>query len=138
VESGSLIVLDTHVLLSLDRHDPSLGQNAIAIAADALAAVDLAASAITFWEVALLLRKRRLQLKLPVARWRRDFVDQGLVEIPVTGAIGIAAAGLEDFHTDPADRLIVATVQKLDATLLTADEKILAWPGRLDRRDARI
>jgi predicted metal-dependent hydrolase len=33
---------------------------------------------------------------------------------------------------------IVATAQELDATLLTADEKILAWPGRLDRRDARV
>ena len=133
-----MIVLDTHVLLWLDQHDASLGQRAIAIAADALAAVVLAASAITFWEVALLLRKKRLQLKLPVARWRRDFIDQGLVEIPITGAIGIAAAGLEDFHADPADRLIVATAQELGATLLTADEKILAWSGRLDRRDARI
>jgi PIN domain nuclease of toxin-antitoxin system len=133
-----LIVLDTHVLLWLDRHDASLGQEAIAIAAEALAAVALAASAITFWEVALLLRKRRLQLKLPVARWRRDFVDQGLIEIPVTGAIGIAAVELADFHADPADRLIVATVQELGAILLTADEKILAWSGRLDRRDARV
>jgi PIN domain nuclease of toxin-antitoxin system len=133
-----LIVLDTHVLLWLDRHDPSLGQKAIAIAADALAAVALAASAITFWEIALLLRKRRLQLNLPVTRWRRDFVDQGLVEIPITGAIGIAAAALENFHADPADRLIVATVQQLGATLLTADETILAWPGLLDRRDARV
>jgi PIN domain nuclease of toxin-antitoxin system len=133
-----LIVLDTHVLLWLDRHDASLGREAIATAADALAAVALAASAITFWEVALLLGKRRLQLNLPIARWRRDFVEQGLIEIPVTGAIGIAAVGLADFHADPADRMIVATAQKLGATLLTADEKILAWPGRLDRRDARV
>ena len=133
-----MIVLDTHVLLWLDRHDPSLGRKAIAIAAEALAAVALAVSAITFWEIALLLRKRRLQLKLPVARWRRDFVNQGLVEIPVTGAIGIAAAGLQGFHPDPADRLIVATVQKLGGTLLTADERILGWPGHLDRRDARV
>ena len=133
-----MIVLDTHVLLWLDRHDSSLGRKAIAIAADALAAAALATSAIAFWEVALLLRKRRLQLKLPVARWRRDFVDQGLVEIPITGAIGIAAAGLADFHADPADRFIVATAQELGATLLTADDKILAWSGRLDRRDARV
>jgi PIN domain nuclease of toxin-antitoxin system len=50
----------------------------------------------------------------------------------------IAAAQLENFHADPADRLMVATVQELGATPLTADEKILAWPGQLDRRDARI
>ena len=133
-----MIVLDTHVLLWLDKHDPSLGSKAIAIAADALAAVALATSAIAFWEIALLLRKQRLQLKLPVTRWRRDFLDQGVVELPVTGAIGIAAVGLENFHADPADRLMVATVQELGATLLTADEEILAWLRRLDRRDARV
>jgi hypothetical protein len=34
--------------------------------------------------------------------------------------------------------MIVATARELGAILLTADEKILAWPGRLDRRDARV
>jgi PIN domain nuclease of toxin-antitoxin system len=133
-----LILLDTHVLLWLDRHHPSLGQSAIAIAAKALTALDLAVSAISFWEIALLLQKHRLQLNLPATGWRRDLLDQGLVEIPVTGALGIAAARLEHFHRDPADRLIVVSAQELGATLLTADEKILTWPGRLDRRDARV
>jgi hypothetical protein len=34
--------------------------------------------------------------------------------------------------------LIAASAQEIGAMLLTADEKIPAWPGRLDRRDARI
>ena len=133
-----MILLDTRVLLWLDRRHPSLGQSVIEIAANALIALDLAVSAISFCEIAPLLGKRRLQLKLPVTGWRRDLLDQGLVEIPITGALGIAAASLENFHPDPADRLIVASGQKLGATLLTADEKILAWPGRLDRSDARV
>jgi PIN domain nuclease of toxin-antitoxin system len=54
------------------------------------------------------------------------------------GASCIAAAQLENFLADPADRLIVASAQEIGAMLLTADEKIPAWPGRLDRRDARI
>jgi hypothetical protein len=37
-----------------------------------------------------------------------------------------------------ADRLIVASAQEVGATLLTTDQKILDWPGRLDRRDARV
>lgn len=136
--SQSLIVLDTHVLLWFDRHDPALGQEAIADVTDALAADALAASAISFWEVALLLRKGRLALRLPVEQWRRDFLEQGLIELPITGTIGIAAAQLRCFQADPADRIIVAAAQNLGATLFTADEKILAWPGRLDRRDARV
>jgi PIN domain nuclease of toxin-antitoxin system len=54
------------------------------------------------------------------------------------GATCMAAAQLEHFHSDPADRLVVATVQEVGATLMTADEKILGWSGRLDRRNARI
>jgi PIN domain nuclease of toxin-antitoxin system len=91
----------------------------------------------TFWEIALLTGKRRVAMELPLQHWRRDFLEQGLLEVPVTGAIGIAAAQLDGFHADPADRIIVATAWELDATLLTADRRILGWPNDLRRQDAR-
>ena len=101
-------------------------------------AVDEASvSAMTFWEIALLAGKRRVALGPPLQHWRRDFLAQGLLEVPVTGAIGIAAAELHGFHADPSDRIIVATTYELDATLLTADRRILGWPGDLRRQDAR-
>ncbi|MBM3580047.1 MAG: type II toxin-antitoxin system VapC family toxin, partial [Alphaproteobacteria bacterium] len=34
---------------------------------------------------------------------------------------------MDDFHGDPADRIIVATTKMLGATLLTRDKKILDW-----------
>lgn len=94
-------------------------------------------SAITFWEIALLVRKRRLVVGVPLQRWRHDFMVQGLLEVPVDGSLGIAAAELRDFHADPCDRLIVATARDLGATLLTADRQILRWPDELQRQDAR-
>ncbi len=39
-------------------------------------------------------------------------------------------------HGDPADRLIVATALG-GHQLLTADQRILNWPGPLSRLDAR-
>ncbi|MXY90542.1 MAG: type II toxin-antitoxin system VapC family toxin [Gammaproteobacteria bacterium] len=45
------------------------------------------------------------------------------------------AAVLHEFHPDPADWLIVATLFN-GHTLLTADERILGWPGELDRLNA--
>ena len=33
-----------------------------------------------------------------------------------------------EFHKDPADRLIVATARKMAAPLVTADDKIRAYP----------
>jgi PIN domain nuclease of toxin-antitoxin system len=46
----------------------------------------------------------------------------------------VALAGL---HSDPADRIIVATALAHDATLITADERLLAWRGPLKTHDAR-
>lgn len=134
----SLILLDTHVLLWLDRDDPSLGSVADEMAEKALASGTLATSAITFWEIALLLTKGRLALTKPLHRWRHDLLASGLVECPVDGEIGIAAPRLRNLHGDPADRIILATASHHRATLVTADQRLLAWPGALDRHDARL
>jgi len=37
---------------------------------------------------------------------------------------------------DPFDRLIVSTALVEQATLMTADQRILSWPGGLERQDA--
>jgi PIN domain nuclease of toxin-antitoxin system len=122
----------------MDQAVERMGSSARQLADEAIGMSDLAVSAISFWEVALLVRKARLHLAQSLRLWRRDLLERGAIELPLGGAACIAAAQLENFQADPADRLIVATAQDLGATLLTADEKILAWPGRLDRRDARI
>ncbi len=84
----------------------------------------------------MLVAKQRLRISQPLALWRREWLQQGLIELPMTGAIGIDAALLANFHDDPADRWIVATARQIEALLMTADDRILAWPGRLDRQDA--
>ncbi len=97
---------------------------------------NLAVSAFTFWEVAMLRAKDRLDSPADVATWRRELLGQGLIEIPMDGDIGIRANALDDFHSDPADRIIVATAMG-GHRLVTADERILSWAGSLDRLDAR-
>ena len=96
---------------------------------------ELAVSAISFWEVTMLVDKRRIRLSDDVHTWRREHLEQGVVEIPVDGDIGIRAAGLIDFHADPADRLIVATALA-GHRLVTSDRRILGWSGSLNRLDA--
>lgn len=133
-----LILLDTHALLWLDRDDPVLGNATDRMAEKALAMGALAASAISFWEIALLLAKDRVELAKPLEQWRHDLLTSGLVECPVVGEIGIAAVQLQGLHDDPADRIILATAVHHRATLVTADQRLLAWPGALDRHDARL
>ena len=77
----------------------------------------------------------RLDVLMDPEALRRDLLAQGLVEIPVSGVIGIRAGVLPELHGDPADRLIVATALE-GHELLTADRRILDWPGKLSRIDA--
>lgn len=132
-----MIVLDTHALVWLVEGLPQIGPVARAAADAALAEDGLAVSAISFWEVAMLQSRERLRLRQPAEAWRTELLDRGLLELPVTGEVGIAAARLAGFHADPADRMIAATAALRRATLVTADERVLAWNGPLSRLDAR-
>ena len=104
-----LTLLDTHVLLWLRTAGARLGPRTREVIARAEKEGDVAASAISFWEVAMLKDKRRIELDESVSSWRRKLLDEGIIEIAVSGDIGVRAARPRDFHADPADRLIVAT-----------------------------
>jgi PIN domain nuclease of toxin-antitoxin system len=133
-----LILLDTHALLWLESGSERLGPRTRRLVDRALADDELGVSAITFGEIGMLVAKERLALTRPAERLRDELLGSGLVELPLTGDAALAAAGLEAFHADPADRFIVATALASAATLVTADSRILDWPGRVKRQDARL
>ena len=131
-----MILLDTHVLIWHEQGNQRLGSRTRHEFEVALGEGTAAVSAISFWEVGLQVQKGRLRLITDIAAWRRDLLNRGLGEIPVDGDIAARAGLLEGMHGDPADRLIVATALG-GHRLVTADELILAWPGKLNRLDAR-
>lgn len=124
-----MILLDTHVLVWLDEGSGRLGKKALQQIDKALAHDELAVSSVSFWEVAMLVVKGRIELHCEVGVWRKELLDKGVREIPLHGGIAIRAGELRDFHGDPADRMIVATVLETSASLATADERILSWLG---------
>jgi PIN domain nuclease of toxin-antitoxin system len=130
-----MILLDTHALIWLVRGTTALGTQSRRLCTSEPNTICV--SAITFWEIALLDRAKRVELHMDIQPWRQWVLGLGIDEIAVDGSIGIAAWHIEAFHQDPADRLIVATAVKHGATLLTADRRILDWSGRLQRHDAR-
>ena len=131
-----MIVLDTHVLLWVTQQPEKIGKNCTDLIQQAWASQAVAVSAISFWEIAMLQAKGRIHLQGTVQTWRSLLLNQGLKEFGVNGQIGIQAAQL-DLHGDPADRLIAATALVHQATLCTADEKLLAWHSGLVRQDSR-
>jgi PIN domain nuclease of toxin-antitoxin system len=137
VERAQVILLDTHAAIWLTTNHPSLGKRSRAIAARALAGDLLAVSAISFWEMALLIAKGRLRALRSASEQRQKVLATGIREIAVTGDIAILAVDLNTLHNDPADRLIVATALIHQATLVTADTALLEWSNKLKRQDAQ-
>ena len=134
-----MLLLDTHVLLWFQLRPESVGRQMRRIIAQSWANRNAAVSAITFWEIALLHKKRRVDLLQSIDdlnRWRQDLRDAGLVEIPIDGAIGILSVNLPYPGSDPADRLIIATAIAGGHQLVTDDRPILTWPGPLNCRRA--
>jgi PIN domain nuclease of toxin-antitoxin system len=131
-----VIVLDTHALIWVLEDAPRLGRRAAAAANRALSADDLWTSAVTFWEVSLLLRFDRLRMTLTAEQFRAKVQRLGIQEAPLTGDIAVAAAHLSVSIKDPADAFIAATSVVHHAKLLTADTRLLGAKG-VDTIDAR-
>ncbi len=131
------LLLDTHVLVWFINHDPKLGSLSRSLIEQGLVADRLCLSSVTFWEVALLSSKGRVALNTPPTAWRTAVLGMGVREYPLDGDVAIRSALLADLHRDPADRFIMATAIRHGATLVTADNDILAWAGPLPRLDAR-
>lgn len=75
----------------------------------------------------MLVDKGRLHLNVEPLEWMLAELDYPGVELlPMTPEIAVRAYRLpEDFHPDPADRLIVATAMENGCALATSDRRIL-------------
>ena len=123
------ILLDTHVFVWLLENStrisgPVYGQIQAAADQD-----ELFVSAITPWEIAMLVSKRRLGLNRDVGDWLAAALGlPGIRLEPLSPAIAVASTRLPwDVHSDPADRILLATARSLDATLISADRQMLGY-----------
>ena len=126
-----MIILDTHVLIWWVS-DPALLSSAAdkAIKKTLKTGGEILVSSISAWEVAMLIEKGRLILSMDVESWL-DEVSQieGVRFVEIDNEIAIKSTMLpDDFHKDPADRMIVATARKFSIPLVTADTKLLVYP----------
>ena len=120
------VLLDTHVLVWLVGGDTQLSTRARRRIA---AAEAVWVSAITPWEIGMLVAKGRLTLAKDVLEWIEEALAlPGIRLAALEPAIAVASSRLPGaLPGDPADRIIAATARHLGATLVTADEKLLAY-----------
>ncbi|HJD56338.1 MAG TPA: type II toxin-antitoxin system VapC family toxin [Rickettsia endosymbiont of Pyrocoelia pectoralis] len=123
------LVLDTHVLLWSLLQPEELSEEIKHKINSAQENSQLFLSSISLWEIAMLKFKKRINIYEPT----KDFLESitninGLTVKDISPEIAAESISLiDDFHGDPADRIIVATAKCLGATLLTRDQKILNW-----------
>lgn len=80
-------------------------------------------SPMSTWEALTLHYKGRFEIDEEIEKWLAR-ATSGIREAPFTHEIALSARQLE-MHQDPADRILAATAQVLDLTLVTADQRLL-------------
>ena len=126
---SKLIVLDTHALVWWVTGDPMLSKKAKAAIEREMEGGEIIVSAISAWEIALLVEREKIVLSMDVSSWLATVAEIEAVRfMPIDVEIATKSVELPgDFHKDPADRMIVATARKLAVPLVTKDEKIRAY-----------
>lgn len=117
-----MILLDTHIWLWWINADPTrLKPEWTKIIAEA---DEVGVSAISCFEVAWLVQHGRIVLSCPVLEWMEKALGpSGVVLMPVTPQVAQVAVTLPEHHSDPQDRLIMATACVHRAGLISADGK---------------
>ena len=123
------VLLDIHALVWLVVGDGQLRLAVRRRIETAAQEQQLWVSAITPWEIGMLVAKGRLVLDRDVMDWLQAALSlPGIRVAPLEPALAVASTRLSgELHGDPADRLIVATARHLGATLVTADAALLAY-----------
>ena len=122
-----MLLLDTHMFLWMVEGHPRLGAETAKTLNHAAREERIAVSAITLWEIGVLVAKKRIDLHRDLMEWVRDALSRpGVTLVPLEPEIAVASTHLPfDMHPDPADRILVATARHLGASLVTADEELL-------------
>ena len=124
------LLLDTHIALWLDSGDEHLRSSTRAL-------IDgcwqnggtIHLSAVSVWEIALLVDSRQIELDLPIEDWITRFLQRpGIEAVPLGHSAASRSYRLYQLeHRDAADRLLIATAIELACPLVTYDERILRF-----------
>lgn len=115
------LLLDTHIWLWSLSDPKRLGRRVAQYLKDE--SNELWLSPISTYEALTLHYKNRFEIDGNLTEWLAQ-ATAGTREAPFTHEIALVARQLP-LHQDPSDRILAATAQVLDLTLVTADERLL-------------
>ena len=119
-------LLDTHIWLWTLVDPDKIGREVRNILADTESALYL--SAASTWEMSIKYRLGKLPLpEVPEAFVLPRLARDGIEPLPIQHIHAVRVASLPYHHTDPFDRLLIATAQTESLTILTSDQQFLAY-----------
>jgi PIN domain nuclease of toxin-antitoxin system len=125
------LLLDTHLLLWAAGQPDRLSAGTVALLNDP--DNELFFSAASLWEIAIKQDLGRSDFQADARLLRRGLLDNGYVELPISGAHTVSLVGLLPIHKDPFDRILVAQAMVEGILLLTADPLVAEYPGPIRR-----
>jgi PIN domain nuclease of toxin-antitoxin system len=121
---GSLlttVLLDTHAFYWWNAEPDRLSAPATSAVEDA---DELAVAAISWYELAWLIKRERIRIDIPARSWLHELAV-GVRTVAITPAIADTASSLpRSFPGDSADRLIYATAIEGGWRLVTSDRRM--------------
>ncbi|ATW29693.1 VapC toxin family PIN domain ribonuclease [Candidatus Williamhamiltonella defendens] len=123
------VILDTHTFVWLLEGNKRIGKTSRSLIQKAAKSDQLFLSAISPWEIAMLVSKGRLAFDRDVCEWLKTALSlPGISLEPLSLEISVASTRLPGkIHLDPADRIITATARHLKAILVTEDSVLLDY-----------
>lgn len=119
-------LLDTHSLIFWVGQT-SVSEEYISFFDDQQKHSNVYVSPITFWEIALLIKKGRINIE-DVTTWKEElFKNTSIQLIDPTAEEMILSTSLPDIHKDPFDRLLIAQAQNNGMKLVTKDQLIVKY-----------
>ncbi len=116
-----MIVLDTHIWLWWINRNETINKKQLE---QIETASEVGVSAISLFEVSWLERHNRIKLSCPKKEWFEKALTGSNIELmPITSEIACLATDLTEHHSDPQDRIIIATSIIHDTLLISSDGK---------------
>ena len=88
---------------------------------------ELLFSAASLWEIAIKSSLGREDFRVQPRALHRGLLDNGYIELPITGEHAVGIDTLRVIHKDPFDRILLAQAIVEGVTLLTADTQLAKY-----------
>ena len=123
------ILVDTHILLWAVHEPARLSPDTQKLLDDP--GTEVWFSVVNIWEAVIKHALRPPDFGIDPRRLRRGLLEHDWRELAVSGEHALAVGDLPPLHKDPFDRMLLAQAKVEGLTLITSDDLLAQYPGRV-------